>query len=193
MARKSTERLIDDAATALREYHAGGQHDPDYLRAAAKAVVELRSRFTRDKDGFPDWSGRTKPYRDAAAEVYRRAGFKPGEAEGWQRKLGYYVRLALDARDLPAAELEAVGIQPLNPKTRQTLKRTEDAALSAAFMPDTNAATRVHLAERLLVQAAAADLAELPAPHRAVIRISLDGIDAAASNLRDAVEEADAG
>ena len=193
MARKSIERLTADAADALRRYHEGGQHDTDLLRAAAGDVVELRSRFHRDKDGLPDWSGRTTRYRDAIAEVFHRAGLKPRQVEALQRKLGYHVRLTIDAREIPAEDLEATGIEPTNPKVRQTRKRATDAAIAAAFAPETTAADRAVFAERLLAQAASEDIGELPPRHLAVIGIAMDGIATYTENLRAAVAEADAG
>ncbi|WP_405061909.1 hypothetical protein OG474_09710 [Kribbella sp. NBC_01505] len=196
MARKSQERLIDDAAGALREYYAGGRKDADLLKAAAADLVELRSRFTRTADGLPDWSGHTGPYRTAVGEIYSRAGLSAAEREPFRKTFAYWVRLALDDRGIPSEELTANGIKPLNPKARQTKKRTTDAAIAATFAPDTTAANRVVFAERLLAQAAGEDIAALAPSHRQVIRIALDNIAEHTENLRGAVAgdpSADAG
>lgn len=186
MAKKSQDRVINDAANLLRQYYAEGGHNADLLRAAADSVVELRSRFTRKNDGGTDWGGRTTDYRDAIAEVYSRAGLDPDRISHLQGKFAYHVRKALDAR-VPAEELAAAGFGVDSPKEKQTRKRTSDAAIAAAFAPDTTAMHRVVFAERLLAQAADEDVTDLPASNLDAISKALDAVDDHAAVIRAAV------
>lgn len=117
------EQAARKAAAALRR----ARMNPTTLtlRAAARAVVDVRSMF--ECDGRPDWRGRSAEYRAVAQEMYRAAGIEADSVSPFQSKVRYHVGVAL--RDRASAEdLEALDLHPVKPSARAARARRRRTA-----------------------------------------------------------------
>ena len=102
----------------------------DVLRALAKVVVALRTRY-RTPQGDTDWRGQSWEYRQAISEMYGNAGVPPDSESNIQAALRYHVG-NLVREVAPPVQLEAVGLLPTSPKDRMDTARRTLRALADA-------------------------------------------------------------
>lgn len=87
-------------ADVLREYVRDPRSEGTaLLRRAAEIIVELRGHF--DRDGEPDWLGRTYAYRQCMTETYGVAGVLPSERKTVGDAVRYHVITVLRERLSP--------------------------------------------------------------------------------------------
>lgn len=129
MGRWSADELAD-VGTGLIDFYARLEETKtDVLKAIAKVVVILRSKF-RTPDGEVDWAGRSWDYRQTVTSMYERSGVPPDSEQNIQASLRYHVGNLL-REVVPAKELEAVGLRTDSPKERMNAQRVEARALVA--------------------------------------------------------------
>jgi hypothetical protein len=115
-------RLQRAATRELRKAaEAEGAERTHHLRATADLLVDLRALHL-DHEGAPDWRGKTFAYRDLIRSVYAAAGLPPESGDTAKTALRYHVGIALRER-LSAAELDEMGLSPLDPRDRQASRR----------------------------------------------------------------------
>lgn len=127
MSRWSVDDLSSVGSGLIDFYARLEETKTDVLKAIAKVVVVLRSKF-RTPDGDVDWGGRSWEYRTTVTEMYERAGIPPDSEQNVQASLRYHVgNLLRDVVD--PHELEAVGLRTDSPKERTNAQRLEARAL----------------------------------------------------------------
>ncbi|MBP2323340.1 hypothetical protein JOF56_003725 [Kibdelosporangium banguiense] len=131
MARKSVSELTSEAVAILKKYLKNPR--TEHLRELAPVIVELRSNFNLE-DGRVDWSGRSPGYREAIADVYKKARVPQDDLDRLQTALRYHVGNLIRER-VPKQELTSVGLTSVKPKER--IQNTRDAfqAMKEAASP----------------------------------------------------------
>lgn len=185
------EALLAQAIEALRSAQTlppterGGAR-----RRAAEAIVSAREYFYTS-DGRPDWSGRTRAYRDFIAEVYSNAGVTRDDLASEQAAVRYHVGNVVRER-VSDADLEDAGYRVASPRQRSIDRRTARSELLAQVSggPLTTgedilrAAT---LAHSLLARITATAARALPIAERRALGAEVDAISAEVTRLRDAL------
>lgn len=177
-------KLLDRIAATLREYL--DQPRTDLLRAAGADVADLRALFTRND--APDWSGRSREYRDAMTEIYNRLNVHGKDRENLQFNVRFHAGNVIRER-ADAGELEAAGLDTVSPRDR--IQRKRDAALATAAAVGVRAGAAESLprvmawAATLLEYALSLDVAQLTKREKAACRAlvkdcraCLDALDA---------------
>jgi hypothetical protein len=186
MQRKSLERAMEDATQSIRAYLVN--ESTSHLRAAARDVVEIRSRMTTG-DGRPDWGGRSSGYRRAIAEILQAAGVPAESRQGVQSGIRYHLGNALRER-LTADELRDAGMSHLAPKER--MRGRKAAVVAVAESVGVTAGSLEGNPPRVLARAAAlleyaarqSDLDALAKEEQVAARLHLDDVDTYVSELR---------
>jgi hypothetical protein len=112
---------MEDITKPLQKVQAAIRDDSvANLKAAARAIVELRSRF--EWNGLPDWAGHSIEYRYHIERLYREAGV-PSDSEGpLQARLRYHVSNVV--REVaPLWHLEELGLLKNGARVRNRLRR----------------------------------------------------------------------
>ena len=123
------EALLAQAIEALRSAQTlppterGGAR-----RRAAEAIVSAREYFYTS-DGRPDWSGRTRAYRDFIAEVYGNAGVTRDDLASEQAAVRYHVGNVVRER-VSDADLEDAGYRVASPRQRSIDRRSARSELA---------------------------------------------------------------
>lgn len=128
---QDTEALVDLGARLVGLWAHIEESKTEVLRALARVIVELRSRF-RQPGEPPDWAGRSWEYRQAAERLYEAAGVPPDSVANVQAALRYHVGNLL-RETVPPKELEAAGLLPSSPRDRIRQARSEAAAALEAL------------------------------------------------------------
>ncbi|UJQ87162.1 hypothetical protein SEA_BAILEYBLU_24 [Arthrobacter phage BaileyBlu] len=114
--------LIQQNATkALKSYLRPDGHDTEDLRTVARCFVAAREHFY-NRDGEPDWTGRTHAYREWVREVMSDANVPAGDLSSTQAAIRYHVGSAL-REVLDADQLTDLGLRSDTPRERSVQKR----------------------------------------------------------------------
>lgn len=119
---EARRRVID----GMRGYaDAGSTERTGLLRDIAEAMVEARAHHF-NKDGEPDWAGRTHAYRMWVRDATVDAGITPAERTNLQAAIRWHLGAVLRER-VPAEALEAAGLSTASPRERGVQRRAEAA------------------------------------------------------------------
>lgn len=183
---KAVGKLIDRITDTLRAYLEQGGTRTDLVRAAGNDVAKLRSLFTRND--APDWSGRSREYREAMSEVYSRLNVEGKRREALQFAVRFHAGNAIRAQ-AGADELESAGLGAVSPRDRIQRRRDAQAATAAAVGLQAGAAESLPKAlawaSTLLEYAETLDAGKLTAKERAACRALLKDCRAALDTLAD--------
>ena len=190
------EELADEAVSELRT--ATQLHDETrtpHLRRTAELFLQLRERHDDPKGRGPDYTGRSKEYRQAIIEIYEQA-FEGVPEELRTRitsQVRYHVSTGVRERlaETPGA-LEIYGFNPKSLKERATDRvRYRRALLDMGLIDEAtddsgHVARLVHGARRLLQLASEEGLAHSDRETREFVRRGVDQItEAVPALMRD--------
>lgn len=182
--------LQKDAVNRLRE----GTRTTDAgvrssaFHAVAAILVEARQYFT-DSDGFPDWRGRSYPYRQWVGGVYGDAGVPPEDRARVSASLRYHIGNAL-REALDPETLESLGLSADSPLARAKVQRGERADLlrsvtgSTTGLESVDALRAIASARGLLLRVSPAAIADLTPDEAGEAGSLLDDVSRQARALR---------
>lgn len=163
-----------------------------HLRALAEAMADIRALCADPFDRGPDWSGRSKEYRDAITGLYRSVeeAVWPETLRQIKSQVRYHLSSVVRARlaDDPKA-LDDYGLltKSVRDRTRDRARQRralEDAGILDSPDVDSSAASRlVHGARRLVALAAEEGTAELTLEAREYVRDGMRELLAHAASL----------
>ncbi|OKI19300.1 hypothetical protein [Streptomyces sp. CB03911] len=105
------EQLTDAGAKIVRAYAEVEHVAVGLMRQLAEVIWALRLQFD-------DPRGQSQAYRDAASEVYRRAGVAPDSEERAMTNVRWHIG-NLQRERLDAQQLKALGLKPDGPRVRK--------------------------------------------------------------------------
>lgn len=114
---------------SLRRYLADGSTED--LRDVAGHFISAREHFY-NKDGEPDWLGRTYAYRTWVREVMSLAGVPSADVTNTQAAIRYHAGNILRER-LDDETLAALGLRSASPRERSIEKRAGHSATLSVF------------------------------------------------------------
>ncbi|WIC90177.1 hypothetical protein SEA_VROOMVROOM_27 [Arthrobacter phage VroomVroom] len=117
------------AVRALRRYLIDGKTED--LREVAENFVDARAYFY-NKDGSPDWLGRTYAYRRWVRETTTMSNVPGNELSTVQAAIRYHAGNVLRER-LDADQIEALGLKPESPRERSVAKRAAQSEILSVF------------------------------------------------------------
>lgn len=103
------------------------------LKDVATALVDSRGHFF-NREGAPDWAGRTHAYRMWVRDATAAANLTPADRTSIQAAVRWHVGTALRER-LSPEQLEAIGLKVKSPRERNIEQRANRAEVLALFGP----------------------------------------------------------
>lgn len=126
------ETLQQEAADSLRAYReAGDDEKTAHLRETARLFVDAREHFF-NKEGEPDWRGRTYAYRQWVSGTMSLANIRPEDHATVQGAIRYHAGSALRAK-LGPEKTAALGLRADAPVTRAADSRRKSARVLNLF------------------------------------------------------------
>jgi hypothetical protein len=177
----SLDEIQTSAISALKRYgDASKEERTTILRSTAELFISARE-FIFNKDGEPDRTGITGPYRQWVREIMARAGIPNDQTSSVQAAIRYHSSNIMRER-FDAEELEAMGLSPRSARDRSSDRHArESAALNVvtgsthiATAPDVLAASRTIAAALRRVSLEA--VKGMAAPERKEIRDALTAV-----------------
>lgn len=177
---KTISELVHEAAEELRKCAtASTELRTIHLRRVASLFVDIREKCEDPAGRGPDWTGRSKAYREAVSEAYREVEDEvpPVRLRQMKSQVRYHFSSIVRERlERDPAMLELFGLQPKSVKDRAFDRIKQRRALEEAGVLDqetenSNATARlVHGARYLLDLAAEEGLTETNKDARDYIR-----------------------
>lgn len=119
----------------MRTY-ANNPNDADrtaILKDVAAALVDSRAHFF-NREGEPDWAGRTHAYRMWVRDATAAANLTPADRTAIQAAVRWHVGTTLRERLTPE-QLEAIGLKVKSPRERNIEQRANRAEVLALIGP----------------------------------------------------------
>lgn len=117
------------AVRALRRYLIDGKTED--LREVAENFVDAREHFF-NKDGSPDWLGRTYAYRRWVRETTTMSNVPASELSTVQAAIRYHAGNVLREK-LTADQIDDLGLKPESPRERSVVKRAAQSEILSVF------------------------------------------------------------
>ncbi|OZV74756.1 hypothetical protein CA850_29705 [Micromonospora echinospora] len=184
------------ALRALRRGEVSRERKTQLYREAAEATFALREHFDVGKDGKPepDWSGRSREYREFIRSLYVKTGYDRDDAKTVQTAIRFHVGNLVRDRLSPEV-VEDLGLKPEHATDRmKDYRRVRSAVVAtareSASSGNPDALRALAAAHVVLSKVSTAEVAALSGREREQARAVLARLKDHAGWLAAAAEEA---